>query len=238
MASSNGLGPGSVRVLACGMTESGKDYQLRRLFLDRQPRALVLDPLGEWRAAAPAGRTYRVRRLADLAPTLTRAAKEGTQWRIYAALGADAAPAIADLLVPEVAGRDLGAFPQHVGGMALYVPECDLFAATSADPKVVGLWRRGRHTDLTILAASQRPHGISRIVTAMSGWLIVTRTIEPRDLLYLKGFIPPAAYLEVSRLQWQWAVLVDTRAMAWYLMDRDGKIARQGNATTEAAPAL
>jgi len=220
--------PRSVRVLACGMTESGKDFLLRRLFLDRYPRALILDPLNEWpQERADFGRIYRVQRAQDLRPTLARAVRDGARWRIYAALGAGAAPDLARCLVPEVL-RPIGAFPLHVGGMALYAGELDLFAPTTAGEEVVGLWRRGRHVGLSIFAASQRPHGISRIVTSMSGWLLITKTIEPRDLAYLRGFIPPGAHAEVLTLPWLWAVLVDTRAGRWYVLDDKQRRAREG----------
>ncbi len=219
--------PASVRVVACGMTESGKDYLLRRLFLDKYPRALILDPLNEWPRNYGDWRVYRVRQVEELRPTLARAVREGSRWRIYAALGERSAVELATCLVPEVIGP-AGAFPLHVGGMALYSPELDLFAPTSAPDEVVGLWRRGRHVGLSIFGASQRPHGISRIVTSMSGWLMITRTNEPRDLAYLRSFIPGEAYAQVLTLPWLAAVVVDTRRARWYVLDKDQQITKTG----------
>jgi hypothetical protein len=217
------------------MTESGKDYLLRRLFLDRYPRALILDPLGEWPRDRGDWRTYRVQAAGELRPTLARAVRDGSRWRVYAALGGDAGPELARILVPEVLGVG-SAFPLHVGGMALYSPELDQLAPTSAPPEVVGLWRRGRHVGLSIFGASQRPHGIGRIVTAMSGWLVITKTIEPRDLAYLRGFIPAPAHAEVVALPWRWAVLVDTRGGRWWVLDDAQKTVRSGR--LNGAPTL
>lgn len=227
--------PASVRVLACGMTESGKDYLLRRLFLDRYPRALVLDPLNEWPAERGRARVYRVRQVGELRGALARAAREGPRWRIFASLGPAAAPEVAQCLVPEVI-RAGGAYPLHVRGMALYCGELDLFAPTSAPDAVAGLWRRGRHVGLSIFGASQRPHGIGRIITSMCGWLLVTKTTEPRDLAYLRSFVPAGAYREIEALPWRWAVLVDTRGARWFVLNDRQQIVRRG-AVELGAPA-
>lgn len=221
--------PPTERVIACGVTESGKDYLLKRLFLNRCPRSLVLDMVGEFTTERPpGGRLYFARSLEELRAQLKRAAREGPRWRVVAAIGPEQARDVARLLVPPVLERDGGAFPLYVGGMALQCSELDLFAPTNAHADVAGLWRRGRHVGLSVFGASQRPHGIARIVTAMSGWVLVTKTQEPADLKYLSDFLPSSAMREVEALRWRWAVLVDKRRGAWYLLNDAQKIVRSG----------
>jgi hypothetical protein len=229
-----GTAPDSVRVVACGMTESGKDYWLKRLYLERCPRALMLDPLGEYIADKRVGfRVYEAESLADVRRALARAAKEGPRWRVVARIDAQHSAAVARLLVPPVI-RAGGAFPQHVGGMGLYCSELDLFAPTAADPDVVGLWRRGRHVGLSIYGASQRPHGISRMVTAMSGWLVVCQTHEPKDVAYLGECLPSDAMEEVNRLEWQAVFIWRRQTSSWVILDRAGKVLKSGAVSTSA----
>lgn len=226
----------TVRVFACGMTESGKDFLLNRLFLERAGRVLILDPLGEHiHAKAPnGGPVWRADSVAELRRALVAAARAGPRWRIVAQVAHSTAPEIAALLVPPVIRR-AGAYPQHVGGMALHCSELDLYAPTNADDSITGLWRRGRHVGLSIFAATQRPHGVSRAVTGMSSWVLVTRTQEPRDLRYLADFIPPNAYREVVALPWYHAVLVDKKTGAWFLLDKSQRVVKRGALELEAA---
>jgi hypothetical protein len=224
----------TVRVFACGMTESGKDYLLKRLFLERVQRILIVDPLGEHLEPVTGVKSWHVYDVAGVRKALGEAARSGPRWRIVAQISSKAMPHVAALLVPAVIRRP-GAFPQHVGGMALLCSELDLYASTSAEEIITGLWRRGRHVGLSVFAATQRPHGVSRSVTASSSWFLITRTQEPRDLRYLEDFLPAGAYREVLTLPWYHAVLVDKRAGAWYVLDKSQKVVRHGSIGLEAA---
>ncbi|MEW5917554.1 MAG: hypothetical protein AB1762_14200 [Gemmatimonadota bacterium] len=227
------LVPATSRVIAMGTTESGKSYLLKKFCLTRAPRALIVDPLGEHTADVPAGtRLYMARSIDELRSVLVRAPREGRAWRIVAAVSQSAAPAIAKLLVPPVV-LDHNAYPYHVRGMALMIEELDLFAPSQSDETVEGLWRRGRHCGLSVYATTQRPHGVSRIVTGMANWWVICAIHEPNDVHYLAKVLPADAMRAVEELPWRWAVLFSPRTRAWYLLDDKHHVRQWG-----APPAL
>jgi len=221
--------PESSRVIAMGSTESGKSYLLKKFCLTRCPRAVIVDPMGEHSADVPAGtKLYRVRTLDELRRTLQRAPREGSRWRVVALIPASFGPEIAKMLLPEVV-EDHNAYSYHVRGMALYIEELDKFAPTFAPEETQGLWRRGRHVGLSVHATTQRPHGVSRSVTAMAGWWIICQTHEPADVDYLAKVLPNEAMACVESLPWQWAVLFSPRTRVWYLLNREHKVMRWGD---------
>ncbi len=231
--------PDSLRVMACGVTESGKDYLLRRLFLDKAPRALILDPLGEHVMTRRLGsRNYEATTLEDLRAVLKRAAREGQQWRIICHIDPTTqGAALARMLLPAVL-RERGAYPETVGGMALYCGELSMFAPTSAAPEIAALWTRGRHVGLSIFGATQRPHGVAVVVRSMSRFLVVCRTHEPRDLSYLGAALGSVALEQVEALPWRWSLLYDLRSGDWFVLDDAQRIIRRGSVRAPAAQSL
>ena len=229
----------TARVVACGVTESGKGFLLRKLFLSRCPRALILDPLGEHLPAAARAdgfRYFTAYTVEDVKRALRQAVQSGPRWRVIAPLPPADAPAIARILLPQVIVGN-NAFPFHVGGMALVCEELDTIAPTNPDPAVESLWRRGRHVRLTVLGATQRPHRVARIITAMSSHLVICATHEPADVEYFERILPADAMRAVRSLPWQWAVLYDVRARRWFLLDRSQRIVSSGSATMASDPA-
>lgn len=218
----------TARVVACGVSESGKGFLLRKLFLSRCARALIFDPLGEHEKDREPGFKYFTAYTADdVKRALVRAAQSGPRWRVVAPLSPKDAPLVARMLLPEVVvGHN--AFPHHVGGMAIVCEELDTIAPTNADPAIESLWRRGRHVSLTVLGATQRPHRVSRIITSQSTHLLICQTHEPADMDYFKSFLPDDARREIEALPWRWSVLWDNRARCWYLLDLNQKIIRRG----------
>jgi hypothetical protein len=222
----------TARVVACGVTESGKGFLLRKLFLSRCPRALILDPLGEHldrSAREPGYKYYQANTVDEVRRQLRAAVQAGDRWRVVAPLPPKDAPQVAQLLLPNVViGHN--AFPWHVGGMALVCEELDTIAPTNPDPAIESLWRRGRHVGLTVLGATQRPHRVARIITAMSSHLVICATHEPADVEYFERVLPADAMRHVRALPWQWAVIWDNRGRRWFLLDRSQKIIEQGAA--------
>jgi len=49
--------------------------------------------------------------------------------------------------------------------------------------------RRGRHFGVAVVACTRRPAELSRNVTAFASDMYVFRTQEPRDLVYLTGYL-------------------------------------------------
>jgi hypothetical protein len=221
----------SARVLACGVTESGKSYLLRRLFVNRWPRALVLDPLGEYSGKDDmqlGAKFYEASTLPELRRALAAAVRQGHRWRVVARIAPGELEPVGRLLVPETFDR-AQCFAAYVGGLAVVCEEMDVLAPTNAPPWVEAMLRRGRHVGVSFFGASQRPHGISPIVRAMAGYLICCTTHEPRDMRYLEEVLPAPAFLELERLPWQWSLLVDTRARRWWLLDRALVVQRFGD---------
>ena len=220
----------AAHVFATGITGSGKSHTLRELFLTRYPRSLVIDAMGEHAAkpaAAPGSKVYIANDVQTVLHAMRRAPAEGARWQIIANIDPRDVQQLVPVLVPPVVQAG-NAYPLHVRGMALLCDELDLIAPSNAKPDVVGLWRRGRHLGLSILAATQRPAGVSRLATAMCQYLVVCKTTEPSDVDYLRDFMPAAAHAELQRLQWQWTVLVETASGRWWLLDKGRKIIRQG----------
>ena len=220
--------PASERVFATGVTGAGKSHALRKLFLSKCPRALIIDPLGEHAGTnGSAGRVYRANDVAGVLAAMKRAPKEGNQWQIIANIDPTAAVTLGSILTPNVI-QNGNAYPLHVGGMALVLHELDLIAGASSPQSVESWWRRGRHTGLTILGDTQRPAGVKRIITAMSQWIIVCATDEPADLDYLKGCLPRAAWDRVSSLPFRELILYSRRDRRWFHFNSDYKTIASG----------
>lgn len=77
-----------------------------------------------------------------------------------------------------------------VGRLTLVTEEIEVYAtATSIDPNLLNLIARGRHRDIELIATSQRPHHISKLVTSQAKEIYIFSTNEPRDVDYLKELI-------------------------------------------------
>jgi hypothetical protein len=213
--------PASSRVFACGVTGSGKTSALRRLWLERSPRALILDATGEWLSDKGARLAHD---WSELLAELRRAANRA-RWRIVApAEQLDPAQVIELLLARGGAGVP---YPRAVGGMALLVDELSAFAHNSCSHRVTAGWTRGRHAGLTILGASQFPAQVARAVTSQSEWWLVYSMHEPGDVAYLARALPPAVMQAHGALEQYHAVLWSTVRRAGWLLSPDYKLIRQ-----------
>ena len=61
----------------------------------------------------------------------------------------------------------------------------------------------GRHFNLSILAASRRPHKVHRDLTAQADVIVVHQMHEARDLEYMSDFIPIDGIRHMPKLQWR-----------------------------------
>jgi hypothetical protein len=221
--------PPSQRIFVTGGTGSGKSKLLRDLWLPRVPRALILDHTGEWEQLKGA-------QIAESFPALLRELRRAAarpRWRVVAHLTQDDRERLADLLVPAVVKR--GSYALEVGGMALVDDEVSQTADGSSPPKVRGLWERGRHAGLTILAATQRPAQVARIVTSQSQWLGVCRLHEPNDVKYLRDALSPEAIAALEQLPEYGAILWDNRVRTGYVIDKHRRVVRRLNANQVSA---
>jgi len=218
--------PASSRVFACGVTGSGKTRALRLLWLDRAPRALILDATGEW---LPGGQQYeRGARVAgdwgELRAELHRVAGRA-RWRIVVPVDELEPAEVIGLLLARGAGGLT--YPRAVGGLALVVDELAPFAHNSCSQKITAGWTRGRHAGLSIFGASQFPAQVARAVTSQSEWWVVYAMHEPADVAYLARALP-APVMEAHRaLERFHAILWNTSRRAGYLIGPDYKVIRQ-----------
>lgn len=205
--------PPSLRTYSCGRTMSGKTTLLRNLWADRQARVLVLDQTGEFIEPGAL--------VVDTMPQLVAALRQVAgrdRWRICAMIPETDYPALARLLLPGVQSR-VRSYCEAVGGLALIVDECDLVAGRGADHAVTSLWRRGRHVGLSLIAATQRPADVHRVVTSQSQWISISQLHEGRDRDYIRALLPSSARDAFDGLQQYWALLLDTVKGLVYHLD-------------------
>lgn len=212
----------SERAIAVGMTRSGKTYTLRRIFIDRYPRVLVNDRIGEWKDWKGAHHAVGL----DETLALLEAAAKRRTWRIVTSgLEEEELASLARLLVPP--GGPYTGYAYAVGGMALALDEADETARQGAAREVLAMWNRGRHAGLSIFAATQRPSGVARIVTAMSRWVIVCQLGEPADLRYLQATLSADAYAAAESLPWHYTIMWDRQNRLGYLLNESRRIVRR-----------
>lgn len=221
--------PASVRVFACGMTESGKGYWLRRLFLARVPRLVVLDPLGEY--ADPkifeGRRVYRADSVEEVRKSLGLAVRNGSRWVVVSQLPPEQFAALGSVFVPATVSRP--PFAALVGGVGLVCEELDLVAPSNPTPEVRGIWSRSRHVGLSIFGATQRPHGVSPIIRSQSRFHVICRQDEPADVDYLQKYLPAAAGARVPSIPWRGCLVYDKQTGAWSLLGADGRVVGSGH---------
>lgn len=201
----------TVRVFFAGQPGTGKTTALRHLFLERAPRALILDAVGEMAqlyGAAAVGLDEVLYRL--------RAVARRTKWRVVASLTPEEMVELAALLVPV---RDARAgLCTALGGITLYSDELDTWATHNCKPAVRGLWQRGRHADLHILGACQTPSVCDRVTTGMARYIGSCQLAEPNDLAYMRRALPPHAWRQLCILEPYHAVLHDRLLGASHLI--------------------
>lgn len=84
---------------------------------------------------------------------------------------------------------DILARQKYVNGLLLIIEEANFFLTPASIPEpFLILIQAGRHTRITSIFATQRPHLINRDVTAQAESVTVFKTTEQRDLAYFAGF--------------------------------------------------
>lgn len=217
--------PASSRVFVTGGTGSGKSTLLRRSLLPQVPRAIIVDPVGEFRRERFKDRNARVFDLAEI-PGALRTLTRRERWRLVADIPASSFPILARSLVPERLAVE-PSLALAVGGCTLVCDEIHTIASHSAPQEVQELWQRGRHVGLSILAATQRPAKVSRTVTSMSQVLIACQTHEPADLAYLRDIFPRSVHQELQELARYHALVWRVQDGCGALLAPDGSVLRR-----------
>jgi hypothetical protein len=215
--------PASTRVMAIGVTGSGKTYTLREYFLPKFPRALIVDPLGQFTAQPNAIVVYDVD---DVRDALAEAVSRGRTWRVVALVDSESAVELGPLLMPPEWPRRK-AFAEAVRGMVLVCDEiADVIPNAGSERGVRHWWSRGRHVGLSILASSQRPSDVHRIVTSMSQVVLCFATHEPNDMDYMRRLSPEVVRLHAS-IPHLGAVAYETATRRAYLIDQRWQVVRE-----------
>lgn len=175
----------SLRVFVSGASESGKSQALHQLFVSRMPRVISIDITGETAERNPqAEKTFGY---ADLCDALKTCARRGAQlrhrWHIAAYLEPHEIPRLFATLAPPISSEAATSFTRAVGGIAIECGEASYIAPNNRTPQEVrDGFHRGRHHQLSLLMATQRPAEVARCVTAEARVLIAFRHHEQLEL--------------------------------------------------------
>lgn len=165
-----------------GMRGFGKTTLAREL-VAAEPRVLAYDPLDEHGCLALEWEAFKAYVEANLPrPRFRLALVDDAEW-------SEDFCAIARVLA------------ERQPGYTLLLEEADLVAEPGHEPPVFKwLMRRGRHFGVAVVACTRRPAELSRNVTAFASDMYVFRTQEPRDLVYLTGYLGRDAAAVVEEL--------------------------------------
>jgi len=167
------------RVFIAGNSGSGKTTGAWRWYLSRMPRRIVLDQTGEWEGYTDITATS----LTDFVSAV-REMHSKPKWTIAYTLDDDRFDDLIRWLIPV---PNVYASPvTALGGAVMLVDEVDLVAGqNNTSREVRTLYRRSRHTGLTVVSATTRPANVSREVSAQSTHILAYHLSEPRDRDYI-----------------------------------------------------
>lgn len=87
--------------------------------------------------------------------------------------------------------RDIARLVLARGNMLLIIDEADrVFPNKLGLPsEVQSLITRGRHADIALIFASQRPSLVSRLATSQASRFVFFKLVEPKDIAYCREFV-------------------------------------------------
>ena len=171
-----------------GRTGSGKTELIRRVLAPAHPRRITIDVTGECEELYP--NAHVAVGFPDALRALETWASRGLErWHLVAVLDAQESAALAATLVP-IYRPGKKALSADLGGVCLECSELDVYLPVSgANATVTAAWTtvlaRGRHASCSIIAATQRPAQVARIVTSQASRVIAFATHEPLDVQWL-----------------------------------------------------
>lgn len=214
----------SRRVFVSGATGTGKSHFLRNVLLPRERRAIVLDYTADFYAhrAELGGEVVVVESWSDVQKAARRLAHVD-RWRMLAMLDSTDSARLASALLPDRlhTGASLS---RALGGVALVCDELNQFAAHSAPPAVLNLWRRGRHVGLTILGASQAPAEVAPVVRGMSRYLVLFAQHEPNALAYFARVMPEHVLARLQDAERFGCLVYDAERREGFLLDSCARV--------------
>jgi hypothetical protein len=196
---------------------AGKTEYIKRVWLAKIPRLVIVDQTGEWRELAEQNGGVADGVDAVLAAIRANASKQ--RWRIVALLDKGQLEELAKILLPQ--GKIDRCPSRLLGGMALFLDEVDQVAPTNGSDSIRSLFRRGRHAGLTIISASQRPGNVSKEVTSQSEFIAVLALHEANDVAYLEDVLGR----QTARDALEWANSKPYRVALYF--PRTGQLVKQ-----------
>lgn len=181
-------------IVIIGKRGSGKSY-LARSLIQAEPRLLIFDTMGEY----VEGVVFDAEEIERF-----RAFWKATYRRNFRLVYRP--------LVPEREIDELAELVYLLGNMTFVVEEVDCYCTPYqiSDP-FAHIIQRGRHKNITLIAVTQRPYGIHRLLTSQAKELYIFATSEPRDRDYLKALLGQEIEAKLDALeQYQYVKWTDT----------------------------
>lgn len=208
-------------VFSSGRKGSGKSKLLWDMFTSRHPKVLTIGHIPEDLARDPD--VVKARGRAQLYRMIEQVSGFD-RWHLAAALDPDAIAELCSLLAPPYEAAPESSLSVALGGVALECCEAyELAPSTGTPPEVLGMWRRGRHYQLDLFMASQRPYSVAREVTAQADLIFAFAQGEKRDIDFLADTVSKPFAQAVARLRIEeYRCMVYNRAdQTSRLLDRD-----------------
>lgn len=186
----------TVRDFVCGRTQMGKSRCIRTWILRDRPRVIVVDPIGDYPLSGP-----RVFTIADALSQVREHVYRGrTAWRVVLSVGRDQIGGLVDSVVPPL--DVYGSWCRSVGGITVVLDEVGLLTPRGqGGEKISALFRVGRHAEISVVAATQRPVNVSKEVIAQADRVIAYRLTDPDDIAYLRSTCGPDA-MKIAETAW------------------------------------
>jgi hypothetical protein len=187
--------PGHEIAIVVGRTGSGKTALISEVLAPRHPRRITIDVTGECEELYPDA--FVAVGYAQVMQVVGQWAKEDRK--------------LARAMVP-VYRPGVTSLSADLGGVCIECSELDVYLPVSgANADVSAAWTtvlaRGRHAHCSVIAATQRPAQIARVVTSQASRVIAFATHEPTDLKWLAragGMRYAKAVQTLGRFQSAW----------------------------------
>jgi len=86
--------------------------------------------------------------------------------------------------------------------LTFYIEEVSIYSKPlSLSPEFLEIIQRGRHYFIEMIATSQRPHGIDKMLTSQAKKMYIFNTTEPRDIAYFKDTVSYEIVQAIANLE-------------------------------------
>jgi len=171
-------------IVIIGKRGCGKSYLARKL-IEREPRLLIFDTMSEYLD----GVVFDAEEISQFKAFWKHVYRRPFRL-IYRPL------------VPEKEIDEIAELVYMLGNMTFVVEEVDCYCTPyQISDAFAHIIQRGRHKNITLLAITQRPYGIHRLLTSQAKELYIFSTNEPRDRDYLKSLLGQEIEAKLDALQ-------------------------------------